>query len=129
MTFCKILVVADDKDDQQLLAAAFTDLGAPVFHIVSSAREAVAYLQEVTRHQDLPRLIIADLNMPEVSGYELLQSLKTMHRYQDIPVMVYSSSCLKDDIHGCLLQAAIEFFTKPSANFDEHTFVDGVKSL
>ena len=111
---CKILIVDDDADDREIISTTFHDLGISNFQVVSSAQAAFAFLQSIEEQENLPRLIITDLNMPGISGYELLQSLKTMQRYKHIPVIVYSTSNLKEDINKCLLKGALDYFTKPS---------------
>ncbi|HYH15705.1 MAG TPA: response regulator, partial [Flavisolibacter sp.] len=88
----KILVVDDDSDDREIMNEAFQMQGSSDHLILASAAEVFTYLQLVENDEDLPRLIITDLNMPGISGYELLQALKGMQRYKHIDVFVYSTS-------------------------------------
>jgi len=129
MTHCTILLVDDDQDDQEIVSLSFRDLGIKDFHIVSSAQEAISFLQDIDDDRRLPKLIITDLNMPGITGDELLLSLKTMRRYRHIPVIVFSTSSSKEDMKKCLLKGALEFFTKPSAMSEYVDFSKKVKEL
>jgi CheY-like chemotaxis protein len=80
MTTYKILVVDDDPDDRDIMHEAFQINGFTDYSILSSAQEVFLYLQSVEKDENLPRMIITDLNMPGISGYELLQALKGMKR-------------------------------------------------
>ena len=129
MTHCKILIVDDDPDDREIISSVFLTTGITDFLLVSSARDAITYLQSVQNEERLPKLIITDLNMPGINGNELLQSLKTMQRFQHIPVIVYSTSNIKDEINKSLMQGASEYITKPSAMSGYFEFSKRVKEF
>lgn len=114
MSTYKILVVDDDPDDRDIMNEAFQRQGSTEHLILSSAQEVFVYLQSIEKDEDLPRLIITDLNMPGITGFELLKALKEMQRYRGIDVFVYSSSSLGSHIDLCLALGAREFITKPS---------------
>lgn len=109
----RIVVVDDDPDDRDIMNEAFLMQGSTEHLILSSAQEVFAYLQNVENDADLPRIILTDLNMPGISGFELLQALKGMQRYKAIDVFVYSTSSLGSHIDMCLALGAREFITKP----------------
>ena len=113
MSKYKILVVDDDPDDRNLMNEAFVMQGSTHHLILSSAAEVFTYLQSVERDEDLPRLVITDLNMPGITGFELLQALKGMQRYKGIDVFVYSTSSNGSHIDMCLALGAREYITKP----------------
>jgi len=69
-----VLVVDDDRDARELIARILTDCNARV-RIAASAREAFAALQA-----DMPNLLISDLGMPEVDGFELLSWVRALPR-------------------------------------------------
>ncbi|WP_229424970.1 ATP-binding protein [Massilia sp. Se16.2.3] len=69
-----VLVVDDDRDARELIARILTDCRARV-RIAASAREAFASLQA-----DMPDLLISDLGMPEVDGFELLSWVRALPR-------------------------------------------------
>ncbi|HYH15702.1 MAG TPA: response regulator [Flavisolibacter sp.] len=111
----KVLIVDDDPDDLEIMNEAFLMQGSTHHLTLSSAQAVFLYLQDVKRDEDLPSLIITDLNMPGISGFELLQALKGMQRYKHIDVFVYSTSNTKSHIDLCLALGAKEYITKPSA--------------
>lgn len=69
-----VLVVDDDRDARELIARILTDCHARV-RIAASAREAFDALRA-----DLPDLLISDLGMPEVDGFELLSWVRSLGR-------------------------------------------------
>ena len=64
MSPCKILIVDDDPDDREILIDTFQQIGLNLVQGVSSAETALAYLQAIEEDEELPKLIITDLNMP-----------------------------------------------------------------
>jgi CheY-like chemotaxis protein len=118
MRTCNILVVDDDPDDRDILTETFQQIGVERIYGVATAEAAIVFLQEIADDRDLPKLIITDLNMPGISGYELLRALKEMHRYQHIPVIVCSTSSAVYEAENCLASGAKDYITKPSAISD-----------
>ena len=118
MRTCNILIVDDDPDDRDILIETFHQIGVEHIHGVTSADAAIVFLQEIADDRKLPKLIITDLNMPGISGYELLRALKEMHRYQHIPVVVCSTSSAVHEAESCLASGAKDYITKPSAISD-----------
>lgn len=61
----------------------------------------------------LPELVLLDLRMPRVDGFEVLSQIKTDPRTRAIPVVVMTSSDLESDRRRCLESGADMFLTKP----------------
>ncbi len=74
-----------------------------------SVVSAMAYLQM----GNLPNLIITDINMPEISGYEFLSQLKSSVLFASIPVFVLSSIENSTDQIKLLEMGAADFILKP----------------
>lgn len=70
----RVLVVDDDEDSRLLLAATLRREGADV-EMVDSALGALSSLDEV-----LPDLVISDIGMPEIDGYELMRRIRRRER-------------------------------------------------
>ena len=92
-----ILLVEDDHDDLELTLRTFR--GGPLCHQVVVARnglEALDYLFSTGAYADQnpepPTLVLLDLNLPKLSGLEVLQKIKNDERTRRIPVAVLSSS-------------------------------------
>ena len=110
-----ILYVDDDTDDQVLLAEAIKT-ASPDMDVVLAGNglEALSFLAEKkNKCENLPCLIVLDLNMPFLDGKETYLRLRSDSNLQNIPVIVFSSSERpgdKDLFNGF----GIEYFTKPS---------------
>lgn len=61
-----------------------------------------------------PCLLITDIKMPRVDGFELLLWLQTRPHFQDMPKIVLSGSVLEEDLAKSLLLGATAYFTKPT---------------
>jgi CheY-like chemotaxis protein len=109
----KLLIVDDDIDDIVLLNDAFEgkrsfiDIG-----FLANPEGVMAHLQQLSEEQ-LPHLIITDLNMPKVDGFKLLHELKADERLKSIPVIVCSTSVSPHDRSKALQLGAKDFITKP----------------
>lgn len=77
-----VLVVEDDRDTRKLLIDSFSDLGVKVA-VASNGREAISRLKE-----RVPSVVVLDLMMPVMDGFELLRELRATPQWQDIPVVV-----------------------------------------
>jgi len=91
-----ILLVEDDFVDASTAKQALQDLRVknPVIH-KTDGEEALEYLKDP--NNDKPAMILLDLNMPRVSGIELLQIMKTDAELQQIPVVALTVSKYEQD--------------------------------
>ena len=109
-----ILVVDDDKEDHLILQDYFGDIGLKE-HLAykENGKEAFDFLE--SREEDnLPELIVLDLNMPIWNGTQTLLQLKRSPRYKNIPVIIYSTSENENEKRKCLSYGALAFVVKPS---------------
>jgi len=124
-----VLMADDDTEDCWLATEAFAESGAEgVFACVLDGTELMDLLSERARSNlnDLPSLILLDLNMPRKDGREALVEIKAKPALQHIPIVILSTSKEEKDIAFSLKAGAEEFITKP-ATFDE--WVRIMKSL
>jgi CheY-like chemotaxis protein len=91
-----ILLVEDDVVDASTVKQAMQDLRVknPLIH-KTDGEEAIEYLKE--QSNKLPAIILLDLNMPKISGVELLQIIRADSRLQHIPVVVLTVSKYEQD--------------------------------
>ena len=103
----------DDLDDFESLEEALRQL-TDQFKLAhaKNGREAVLSLQHDFA-ENLPCLIIIDLNMPVMDGKEMLVWIKQEERYKHIPVMVFTTSSREEDIRLCQTYQCT-FFRKPT---------------
>ena len=69
---------------------------------------------ESMQEENLPDLIVLDLNMPIWNGTQTLLQLKRSPRYRNIPVIIYSTSENENEKRKCLSYGALNFVVKPS---------------
>lgn len=102
-----ILVVDDSQTNNVLLEAVLVEGGFPV-QTVMSASEAWNML-----YKKRPALILLDLLMPKISGFQLLERMKKKEEYADIPVIVVSALNNSDTTDLLKDMGADDFFPKP----------------
>lgn len=125
----EILVVDDNPGDVRLMREAFR--GSKIqntLHAVDSGEEALSFLLRQGPHTDKepPDLILLDLNLPGISGQEVLETLKADPELRKIPVVVLTTSAHDEDILRSYRLHANCFVTKP-VDFDK--FVNVVLTL
>jgi len=115
-----ILVVDDSENDIELLQAAFKKAEfKPALRHVHNGLEAIAYLQGDApyddRHQSpLPTLILLDLNMPKMDGFEVLGWVRGHARFRHLTVIVLTASMRVQDIDRAFDLGVNSFLVKPS---------------
>ena len=102
-----ILVVDDSQTNNVLLEAVMEEAGYAT-QIATSATEAWTII-----HKDKPALILLDLLMPRVSGFQMLEKLKQKEELAGIPVLVVSALNDPDTIKTLKTMGADDFFAKP----------------
>ena len=103
----KILIVDDVPDNLRLLSTTLSKEG----YNIRCAKNGMIALMGA--QNDLPDLILLDINMPDLNGYQVCEKLKTDHRTRDIPVIFLSA---QDDIQDKIKAFAIggaDFIGKP----------------
>lgn len=112
-----MFLVEDDPGDQKLVKSALASQDSPIkLHIVSSGEEALTYLRKSKEDEDQsyrPSLILLDLNMPGMGGKEFLKSIKADENFNDIPVVVLTTSDSEIDIEECYKLHAAGYIQKP----------------
>jgi CheY-like chemotaxis protein len=118
-----ILYIDDDHDDLMLLAEAFekhTD-HLRVVHAYNG-QEGIRVLDNMKRKSSLPCLIILDINMPVMDGKEALKLIRANPAYQNIPVVMFSTSNNPFD-KKFAEELGAEFITKPVSYIDMKSLV------
>jgi|SRR5450432_2262183 len=107
----RILLVDDDADDQLYFKDAINEISPDLqFEVARNGQEALATIGIPPP----PDLIFLDLNMPIMNGYECLTALKKTAPYNQIPVVIFTTSKNEQDIQRSKKLGASLFFTKPS---------------
>lgn len=103
-----ILVIDDERDNLDLVVEALGYHGAGV---VESAKSGVQGLEKLTNFQ--PNMILLDLSMPEVDGFETLQRLRQMAAHQQTPVVAMTAHAMRGDKERVLEAGFDGYITKP----------------
>ena len=117
----RLLIVDDEPDARELLAAAFTQMGARV-HVVASADDA---LQAIDR--DRPHVLISDIGMPGKDGYSLAQRLRAAEAggQQRLPAVALTAYATAEDVKRALAAGYDLHVAKPvDALTLAHTLVE-----
>ena len=125
----EVLLVEDNDFDAKLLADTFKEgsINNRVSRVANGA-DAMQFLFNEGDFKDAPRpdVIILDLNLPKVDGFEVLLEIKKDHKLKDIPVIILTTSSAEHDkMKSYELQASC-FVTKPQHLSD---FVKTVKAI
>jgi CheY-like chemotaxis protein len=118
-----ILHVEDDENDAILFQKACERAGLPARTFrVEAADVAKSYLLGEGIYGDrvqypLPQIVVLDLKMPRVDGFEFLKWVRGDKRFAVIPVLVFTASISREDKSRALAEGANSFFIKP-ASFD-----------
>ena len=118
MNTAPILIVDDDDDDRQLLQDAWTELGFPNTLFFFNAGEEV--LNYLSTEKTIPFLILCDVNIPKMDGFELKAKLleDASMNYVSIPFVFWSAEVSKKQIQKAYDLGVNGFFVKGSS-FEE----------
>jgi two-component system, response regulator len=127
-----ILLVEDNPDEVVLTLRALkkgkilNDL-----HTVSDGAEALAYLFAEGKYaararQPLPTVVLLDLNLPKVSGLEVLQRMRADERTRLVPVVILTTSKEDDDVINGYKLGANSYIRKP---VDFNQFAQAIHNL
>jgi CheY-like chemotaxis protein len=133
MTALQTILVADDNaDDVFLLRQAFRRADATTrLEVVSDGIELFDYLEGRGRHADratspLPQAILMDLNMPRLTGFDVLARLRREKQWRRLMVHVMTTSGRASDMQRVYDLGANSYVTKPTRMDD---LVEFVKAL
>ena len=90
-----IMIVDDNPDDIEITQAVLEEIGRK--EEVKAARDGLQALRNLREGKHLPRLILLDLKMPGMSGFDCLREIRADERLRKIPVIVVTSSSLESD--------------------------------
>ncbi len=119
----RILHIEDKEEDALLFGRACEAAGlSATLHVVRDGSEAVSYLDGDGRFSDrntcpLPDLIVLDLKMPLMDGFDFLKWLRRQTAFLLLPVLVFTRSASAEDKVRALKEGATGYFIKP-ANFE-----------
>ncbi len=113
MKYKNILQIDDDFDDCEFFQQALEAVSTAAYMALHNPIEA---LQKLADKEIRPDLIFLDINMPLMSGIELLAEIKKREAIKNIPVIIFSTAPVSASLAKLL--DAKDYVTKPS-NFNE----------
>lgn len=132
MTNHSILLVEDNPDDVDLALLAFKESGIGEDALVArDGQEAVDYLLHHgtlggSRIEHLPKVILLDINLPRLDGFEVLKRLRANPLTRCLPVVILSSSREERDLERSYQLGANSYIQK---SLDFSCFVESVKKM
>lgn len=119
MSAKNILLADDDFEDKSIIQDAMEMLNAAdVMFFANSGLHAWELLEKCYTDNTIPCLIVLDLNMPKMSGAQMLGKIKNDIRFKDVPVIIYSTSINPLEKEKCLSLGAHAYIAKP-VSFNE----------
>jgi two-component system cell cycle response regulator len=116
----KVLVV-DDEPDSLAVAQILLEIAGAIVYTANNGQEG---LQLALKHR--PKLIISDLSMPQMSGWQLLHELKENGITRDIPVIALTAHAMEGDRARGFAAGFHNYLTKP---LQPETFIHDLLSL
>ena len=109
-----ILLVEDNEGDIMLTIEAFED--SKIVNKITSIKDgkaAINYFEALTDKEEIPHLILLDINLPKVSGHEVLMYIKNNEKFKSIPVIMLTTSSSEKDILQSYKNHVNCYITKP----------------
>lgn len=111
----KILLAEDDEDDKEFIKLAFNQVAAShQLLLASNGREALEELNRLSISNQLPCLIVLDLNMPVMNGVQTLEELNNRPQFRHIPKVIFTTSESEQDRFLCFSKGATDYMVKPA---------------
>jgi len=116
----KILVVDDDKKSRYLVSFLLEKEGFKVI-MATNGLEGI----EAARKQQVD-LIIMDIKMPKMDGYETTRRIRRLKKYKSIPIIALTSYAITEDKEKVIKAGCTEYMSKP---ITPETFINEIKKF
>jgi len=122
----EVLVVEDNDNDVELVTIAFAKTRFDVnLTAVANGEECLKFLRKQGKHAKAPRpdLILMDINMPRINGFEVLEAICNDPMLNDLPVVIMTSSEAESDVSASWRLRCSSYLVKP---LDFSSFVHAI---
>ena len=102
-----ILVVDDERDLLDLIEYNLKKEGFEVLK-AENGEQGI----EIAR-ENKPDLVLMDIMMPVMDGYESMKKIRKMQRFKDLPIIALTAKAMKNDAEKCMNAGANEYLSKP----------------
>jgi two-component system cell cycle response regulator DivK len=113
----KVLIVEDDYDNLNVATQVLNFQGAEV-HVAENGVTGLKVLGEIT-----PTIVLMDISMPQMDGWEMLRHMRDNPRTADLPVIAVTAHAMEGDKERVLAAGFDGYIRKP---FDVMTFLDEI---
>lgn len=114
-----VLVVEDTAVHAKLIERALEKFGVSQVVVATTGEEAIRVLARGRDTNDFkPDLVLLDLHLPGLSGFEVLQLMRSVAAFKNTPVVILTSSDVESDVSRCIEAGANAFISK-SESYDE----------
>jgi DNA-binding response OmpR family regulator len=124
MTPIEILLIEDNPGDIELVREGFEE--ARVANHLSIIEDGQAALDFFIKGENLPDIILLDINLPKANGFEILETIRSQPKSAEIPVIMLTSSEADSDVVKSYQNSANSYVSKP-VDFDK--FIAAIKSI
>ncbi|MCO7225884.1 response regulator [Pleionea sp. CnH1-48] len=112
----KLLLVEDNPGDIELARHAFEHTNVDIdVYVAEDGCDAVDFLRKGEVSSSIPRpdLILLDINLPKMNGFETLEKIKSNESFKSIPVVMLTSSSSVKDVKASYQRHANSYLNKP----------------
>jgi len=127
MRSINILLVEDNEGDILLTTEAFEESKIiNLFRVIRDGKAAINFFENLNDRDDIPDLVLLDINLPKMNGQEVLKYLKDNEKYKHIPVIILTTSSSETDILQSYKNHVNCYITKP---VDVNSFINAVTRI
>ena len=112
----RIMMVEDDLLDAAAAKRLLRHNGLDKRLVIAADGKQAVSIMQSSSPADLPQLILLDINLPDMSGIDLLKSIKKEDKFKDIPVVILTGSNEDQDIQKSYDLGARSYLVKPISN-------------
>ena len=123
----KALIVDDNAINRQMLIGFLTRWQMPV-EVAEDATEALAVLEQLRNTGSLPRIMLADVQMPDVDGWELAARVRQVADYDALQILILPSAGMRGDARRCQELRVEGYLTKPVVMDELHDSLEAIIS-
>jgi len=114
MRAINILLIEDNEGDILLTREAFAE--SKIVNSITVVRDgeaAIGFFETLQGRETYPDLVLLDINLPKISGHEVLMAIKTNEKYKHLPVIMLTTSSAERDIATSYQNYVNCYITKP----------------
>lgn len=112
----RLIITDDDEDDRYFLESLFREANEDIE--VTTVVDSYQLFQLLDSEPNLPSLLILDLNLPLIDGFEILKKIKSDEERKVLPVIIVTTSEVEAEINLAYRLGANAFITKPDLYSD-----------